>query len=125
MTGLGIGRFPGVITRQRLTALSRTATVLGAGLATASPASAGGVGDFLSPAFGTLCGNLNNGAHANGTATSATGAAGGNLAGIPIGSPLNHCGGADASPTATAGFSLLKLADIPVATNAPDVIEAD
>ncbi|MEV3993615.1 chaplin family protein [Streptomyces sp. NPDC049837] len=68
---------------------------MAAGLTTASPAAAGGIGDFLSPAFGTLCGNLNNGAHANGTATSATGAAGGNLAGIPIGSPLNQCGGAD------------------------------
>ncbi|MET9375805.1 hypothetical protein ABZX98_16865 [Streptomyces sp. NPDC002992] len=84
-----------MITRQSLTALSLTATALGAGLATASPASAGGVGDFLSPAFGTACGNQNNGAHATGTTTSGTGTAGGNLAGIPIGSALNHCGGAD------------------------------
>ncbi|MFH8411368.1 hypothetical protein ACH4FX_42425 [Streptomyces sp. NPDC018019] len=98
MTSLGIGRFPGVITRQSLTALSLTATALGAGLATASPASAGGIGAFLSPAFSTVCGNLNNGAHADGTTTGGTGTAGGNRAGIPLGSALNHCGGADLLP---------------------------
>ncbi|MER7404863.1 hypothetical protein ABT373_20825 [Streptomyces sp. NPDC000070] len=34
-----------------------TATVTGTVLATAPLASAGGVGDFLPPAFGTLCAN--------------------------------------------------------------------
>jgi hypothetical protein len=66
------------------------------GLGTAVPASAGGIGDFLSPAFGVSCANLNNGAHASGTTTQGTGAANGNLAGLPLGGALNQCGGADA-----------------------------
>ncbi|MGI5484806.1 hypothetical protein [Streptomyces lavendofoliae] len=73
-----------------------TGVALGAVLASAAPASAGGIGDVLSPAFGTMCGNLNNGARANGSTTHGTGTAGGNLAGLPIGSALNQCGGADA-----------------------------
>ncbi|WP_353963737.1 chaplin family protein [Streptomyces sp. NBC_00083] len=56
---------------------------------------AGGIGDFLSPAFGTSCANQNTGAHANGATTHGAGSASGNLAGIPLGSPLNQCGGAD------------------------------
>ncbi|MGW9448655.1 chaplin family protein [Streptomyces sp. NPDC055632] len=71
-----------------------TLTLLGAGQA-ASPAWAGGVGDFLSPAFGTSCANHHTGARADGTTTHGTGAANGNLAGLPLGSPLNQCGGAD------------------------------
>ncbi|MFD7541377.1 chaplin family protein [Streptomyces sp. NPDC059819] len=61
----------------------------------AEAASAGGVGDFLSPAFGTDCANLHTGAQASGSTTRDTGAGGGNLLGLPIGSPLNQCGGAD------------------------------
>ncbi|MFE9743131.1 hypothetical protein [Streptomyces sp. NPDC006477] len=72
---------------------------MGAGLITASPASAGGIGDFLSSAFGTACANLNNGAKAHGTTTQGTGTAGGNLAGIPTASALNQCGGADLPST--------------------------
>ncbi|MEU9982091.1 hypothetical protein [Streptomyces sp. NPDC050856] len=72
-----------------------TAAALGAVLTSAAPAAAGGVGDFLSPAFGTLCTNHHTGAHADGTTTHGTGAANGNLAGLPLGSALNHCGGAD------------------------------
>ncbi|MET9323676.1 hypothetical protein ABZX75_26355 [Streptomyces sp. NPDC003038] len=68
---------------------------LGGGLAVAAPASAGGIGDLLSPAFGTSCANYNVGARANGAATQGTGTANGNLAGLPLGSALNHCGGAD------------------------------
>lgn len=60
----------------------------------ATPASAGGVGDFLSPAFGISCVN-HHGSHAEGAAGPGTGAADGNLAGLPIGIPMNHCGGAD------------------------------
>ncbi|MER7110590.1 hypothetical protein [Streptomyces sp. NPDC000229] len=67
----------------------------GVSVATAAPASAGGVGDFLSPAFGTSCANQNTGARATGTTHHGTGTAGGNLAGLPLGSALNHCGGAD------------------------------
>ncbi|MFK0181765.1 chaplin family protein [Streptomyces xanthochromogenes] len=55
----------------------------------------GGVGDFLSPAFGTDCANLNTGARAAGSTTRGSGTVGGNLLGLPIGSPLNQCGGAD------------------------------
>ncbi|MFE9414007.1 chaplin family protein [Streptomyces sp. NPDC006704] len=70
-------------------------TAVGSGLASAAPASAGGIGDFLSPAFGTSCGNLNNGALAAGNTHHSTGTAGGNLARLPLSGPLNQCGGAD------------------------------
>ncbi|MER7110589.1 hypothetical protein [Streptomyces sp. NPDC000229] len=71
------------------------AAIVGTGVGTAAPAAAGGVGDFLSPAFGTACANLNNGARATGSTTHTTGTAGGNVAGLPLGSALNRCGGAD------------------------------
>ncbi|MEG8277528.1 hypothetical protein [Streptomyces sp. AHA2] len=61
----------------------------------AGPASAGGILPIGSPAFGTSCANHHTGAHANGATTTGTGAANGNLAGLPLGSPLNQCGGAD------------------------------
>ncbi|WP_228974759.1 hypothetical protein [Streptomyces sp. DH12] len=79
-----------------LTTLGATATLLGAGLAGAAPAAAGGVGDFLSPAFGTACANLNNGAHADGATSHGTGTGGSNVAGVPLSNALNQCGGADA-----------------------------
>ncbi|MGI5451187.1 hypothetical protein ACQEVM_36535 [Streptomyces sp. CA-243310] len=69
-----------------VTAPGLTAAAIGASIATAAPASAGGIGDFLSPAFGVNRANRNNGAHANGTTTQGAGAIGGNIAGIPIGS---------------------------------------
>ncbi|MEU2438361.1 chaplin family protein [Streptomyces rubradiris] len=75
-----------------------SAVALGAALGPAAPAWAGGIGDFLSPAFGTACANLHTGARAAGTTTHGTGAANGNLAGLPLGSPLNQCGGADPLP---------------------------
>lgn len=84
--------------KQRNTLVGVAAVAVGMTLGTATTASAGGIGDFLSPAFGTACANLNNGAHANGLTRSGTGTAGGNLAGLPIGSPLNQCGGADLLP---------------------------
>ncbi|MEU6989217.1 chaplin family protein [Streptomyces sp. NPDC046465] len=76
-------------------ALGLVVVAVGAGVATAAPAMAGGVGDFLSPAFGTNCANRHTAAHAQGKAGTGTGTADGNLAGIPIGVPLNQCGGAD------------------------------
>ncbi|MEV5318255.1 hypothetical protein AB0K92_11460 [Streptomyces sp. NPDC052687] len=78
------------------TATALTAASLGTALAGAAPASAGGIGDFLSPAFGTSCANHHTGAHARGATTHGTGTADGNLAGLPVGSALNQCGGADA-----------------------------
>lgn len=86
----------------RTTGLALTAIAVGASMATAAPASAGGVGDFLSPAFATTCTN-DHGAHANGVTTRGTGAGDGNLAGLPIGSPANHCGGAGADPLSALG----------------------
>jgi hypothetical protein len=80
-------------TAARVTALATVA--LGSTVAAAAPAFAGGIGDFLSPAFGTSCANLNNGARAEGATAHGIGAAGGNLAGLPVGSPFNQCGGAD------------------------------
>lgn len=77
-----------------------TVTLLGSS-PVVSPAWAGGIGDFLSPAFGTSCANHNTAARAEGTTTQGTGAANGNLAGLPIGSPMNQCGGADLKPKFT------------------------
>ncbi|MCD9904751.1 hypothetical protein LUR56_40820 [Streptomyces sp. MT29] len=68
---------------------------MGAGLTAAAPASAGGVGDFLSPAFGVNCANHHLGTQAAGARTAGTGAANGNLLGLPLGGALNQCGGAD------------------------------
>lgn len=72
------------------------------GVSTAAPASAGGIGDFLSPAFGTSCANHNIGSSSVGNTTAGTGTLNGNLAGLPLGSPLNQCGGADAVPYSAA-----------------------
>ncbi|MEU1021036.1 hypothetical protein ABZ366_02800 [Streptomyces sp. NPDC005904] len=81
-----------------LSLLTLSATIAGVTLAAAGPASAGGIGDILSPAFGTNCSNLKNGTHASGATTAGTGTADGNLLGLPFGSPLNQCGGADLTP---------------------------
>lgn len=81
-----------------MTILGITAAAFEAGLAGAVPAAAGGVGDLLSPAFGTLCSNLHNGAYAHGATTTGTGTAGGTLLGLPLTGALNQCGGADLLP---------------------------
>lgn len=60
-----------------------------------SAAFAGGVGDFLSPAFGTSCANQHTGSHTAGETTSGTGTVTGLLAGLPLSGPVNQCGGAD------------------------------
>ncbi|MFJ7063755.1 chaplin family protein [Streptomyces microflavus] len=75
------------------------AVAAGTALAGATPASAGGISDFLSPAFGTNCSNLHTGAHGNGETTRGSGSVNGNLAGLPVASPLNQCGGADLDPS--------------------------
>ncbi|MFF3018198.1 hypothetical protein [Streptomyces sp. NPDC057939] len=82
--------------RLAVTAFTVTSAVAAGGLLAASPAAAGGIGDFLSPAFGTSCTN-HHGTLAGGVTTSGTGAGDGNLLGLPLGSPLNQCGGADLS----------------------------
>jgi hypothetical protein len=84
-----------MINRPAVTATALATVALGGTLTAAAPAAAGGIGDFLSPAFGVSCTNLNNGARADGATTHGTGAADGNLAGLPVGSALNQCGGAD------------------------------
>ncbi len=61
----------------------------------ATPASAGGIGDFLSPAFGTTCANHHSTPRATDTTSAGTGSADGNFLGLPVGSPFNQCGGAD------------------------------
>ncbi|WP_437104697.1 hypothetical protein [Streptomyces sp. enrichment culture] len=80
-----------------LTALVVAASTT-SGILAATPAAAGGIGGFLSPAFGTNCANRNVVPHAAGATTAGTGAANGNLLGLPLGSPLNQCGGADVNP---------------------------
>jgi hypothetical protein len=84
------------MTRRTTTVLSALTAAVGAGVGLAAPASAGGIGGFLSPAFGTLCATHDTGAHADGLTRQGTGTVGGNRAGVPIGSALNQCGGADA-----------------------------
>ncbi|MET9957137.1 chaplin family protein [Streptomyces sp. NPDC006339] len=84
-------------TRKAMRIVGVTAAAIGIAGAAASPAMAGGVGDFLSPAFGTTCMNKHD-AHSRGSTTHGTGISNGNLAGLPIGSPANQCGGADLLP---------------------------
>jgi hypothetical protein len=84
--------------RTAATATALTTDVIGTALTAAVPASAGGIGDFLSPAFGNGCFNRHTGTHAEGVTSQGTGTLGGNLAGIPLGSPTNQCGGADLRP---------------------------
>ncbi|MEU8499907.1 hypothetical protein AB0C86_24760 [Streptomyces lavendulae] len=55
----------------------------------------GGIGDFLSPAFGTDCENHRIGAHATGATTSGSGTVSSNTGKLQLLSALNHCGGAD------------------------------
>ncbi|MEU6482520.1 hypothetical protein [Streptomyces sp. NPDC046887] len=80
--------------RVLLTALTLTSTAAAGGLLTASPATAGGIGDFLSPAFGTSCAN-DTGTHLAGATSAGSGTADANVLGLPLGSALNQCGGAD------------------------------
>lgn len=86
-----------------LATLTVAASAATAALAAAPSASAGGVGDLLSPAFGTDCVNWNARPHAAGKTTAGTGTANGNLLGLPLGSPLNQCGGADLDSASNAG----------------------
>ncbi|WP_143203395.1 hypothetical protein [Streptomyces sp. CB02130] len=86
-----------------MTAITFTAATVAGSVLAADSAFAGGVGDFLSPAFGTDCANLHTGAHAAGATTHGSGAASANLAGLPIVNPLNQCGGADVDPVSQVG----------------------
>ncbi|MFF3431396.1 hypothetical protein [Streptomyces sp. NPDC002602] len=102
-----------MITHKTATAFVLTAGSVAAALAAATPASAGGIGDFLSPAFSTNCVNHDTVPHAAG-ATAGTGAADGNLLGLPLGSPLNQCGGADLTPDTEMQNGLVNLHDVPI-----------
>ncbi|MYT28513.1 MULTISPECIES: hypothetical protein [unclassified Streptomyces] len=82
-------------TRRTLTAVGLTAATLGAGLAAAAPASAGGIGVILSPSFDNSCANQHAAANANADTVHGRGTAGGLSAAIPADTPLNHCGGAE------------------------------
>ncbi|MFF4384635.1 chaplin family protein [Kitasatospora sp. NPDC001547] len=64
----------------------------------ASPACAGGILPIISPSFDTSCAN-DGAAHAQGSTTAGPGTANGNLAGLPVSNPFNHCGGAEADPS--------------------------
>ncbi|MCX2971194.1 MULTISPECIES: hypothetical protein [Streptomyces] len=112
--------------RTAATATALTAAVLGTALTTAGPASAGGIGDVLSPAFGTFCANHHTGAHATGATTSGTGAANGNLAGLPLGSALNQCGGADAPAVVQDTAEMVAEEDIQIGlVNPQDVANSN
>ncbi|KWT59220.1 hypothetical protein ADL21_24895 [Streptomyces albus subsp. albus] len=75
------------------------AAVIGTGLATASPAAAGGIIVIASPSFTNAC--ANHGAHAKprGHSSNGSGSAQGLLAQVPIVDAVNHCGGADVPPS--------------------------
>lgn len=91
-----IRRYPGMTTHRTLaTALGLTTAALGAGLATAAPASAGGVIVVASPSFDNSCANHGTAKQSAGRTTHGSGTVGGNLAALPAATPLNQCGGAD------------------------------
>ncbi|WP_157882438.1 chaplin family protein [Streptomyces silvensis] len=103
------------MTQRSVRAVLVLAAASGTGFAGVAPAAAGGVGDVLSPAFGTSCANRH-GAHAVGTATHGSGSGDGNLLGLPVGSPLNQCGGADLpapdfTVAPTASFDVCETAE--------------
>ncbi|MBT2369704.1 hypothetical protein J7E88_31655 [Streptomyces sp. ISL-10] len=76
----------------------------------AGPVWAGGIGDVLSPAFSNGCNNRQL-AHAGGVTTHESGTANANLAALPIGSPLNHCGGADLTANFVYSGSTYEITD--------------
>ncbi|CAM5518367.1 hypothetical protein SRIMM317S_06997 [Streptomyces rimosus subsp. rimosus] len=75
--------------------VSAVAAALGAGLASAAPAAAGGIIVIGSPSHDNTCANHGTVTQPMGSTSNGNGAAGGLLGQIPIGSALNHCGGAD------------------------------
>ncbi len=81
-------------TRRTGTALAVTAAAIGSGLASATPAAAGGIIVIGSPSFMNSCTNHGH-ATQRGATTNGNGAAGGLLATLPVSGPLNDCGGAD------------------------------
>ncbi|MEV6720403.1 hypothetical protein AB0M94_05675 [Streptomyces xanthochromogenes] len=93
-------------TTRTATALAVVAAAIGSGLVAAGPAAAGGVGDFLSPAFGTDCENHRIGAQATGATTSGSGTVSNNNGKLPLLGALNQCGGADMPGQNLGGFDL-------------------
>ncbi|MFC7818664.1 hypothetical protein ACFUTR_28995 [Streptomyces sp. NPDC057367] len=81
--------------RKTFTALAVTAAAIGSGLATAAPATAGGIIVVGSPSFHNGCANHGTRSQSGGQTTDGSGAAQGLLAQVPIDNALNHCGGAD------------------------------
>ncbi|MFJ3176649.1 hypothetical protein ACIPJK_38800 [Streptomyces roseus] len=88
-----------IVIRSSLTSIALTAAAFTGVVATAGPAAAGGIGDLLSPAFGTDCANRDTGAIATAVTAAGTGMASRSVLGVPVGSPLNQCGGADLAPS--------------------------
>ncbi|WP_030675459.1 hypothetical protein [Streptomyces rimosus] len=76
------------------TVLGLAAVACAAVLAAAAPASAGGIGAFLAPAFGNSCA-LQHAPHAEGAITHGTGTGDGSLTAFPFGGSVNQCGGTD------------------------------
>ncbi|WP_143655763.1 hypothetical protein [Streptomyces sp. XY006] len=68
--------------------------VAGAGMLSAAPASAGGIGVIASPAFNNTCVTID---RTNRAVTETAHAAGllNNAAQLPLSAPYQHCGGAD------------------------------
>ncbi|MFH8405382.1 hypothetical protein ACH4FX_11505 [Streptomyces sp. NPDC018019] len=73
------------------------AAAFAGGLTAAAPAFAGGVGAFLSPAFGNACAQ-HTGPRTGGATTYGAGP-GGLLVALPFGGSVNQCGGTDLADT--------------------------
>ncbi|GAA2651168.1 hypothetical protein [Streptomyces lunalinharesii] len=91
-----------MISRRTLATLGVTTVALGAGLATAAPATAGGIGVFASPAFDNTCITLHRTTRAVGRMVNQP-AIGSNLLQAPVQVPYQHCGGAEVEYVADAG----------------------
>lgn len=81
--------------RSALTALTLGVGTFAAALFAAAPASAGGIVVIASPSHDNSCLNLGS-AKAASSLKRAAGTVSNLLGQVPVASPLNHCGGADA-----------------------------
>jgi hypothetical protein len=80
--------------RKAVTALVAWAAALGAGIATAAPAAAGGIIVIGSPSYNNFCANGHSSGPAGAT-RQVMGSVSGLLGQLPVSGPLNQCGGAD------------------------------
>ncbi|GAA3126960.1 hypothetical protein ACH4UY_15310 [Streptomyces longwoodensis] len=78
-------------------AVGLTAVAMGAGIASAEPAAAGGIGVIGSPAFDNTCITIDHTSKAVAETVHTSGFLN-NVAQLPLSNPYQHCGGADLGP---------------------------